>query len=174
MVLRNVTLPIMTGAVRVSSPAFSLMVWLPVHNSMRRVIITERDHSARFTAGRVSPQPGRPATRGADADRALRWDDHRSRSAGPPGEPPERRSEQAGELRSIHRDPGTNNWQRRHKWLREDDYMSLPVLRPRRSSCIGRPEVASSVGKSCGKRGVRCCAASVLEARRLSSKPLFV
>ena len=89
---------------------------------------------------------------------ALRWGDHRSRSAGLPGEPPERGSEQAGEVRSIYRNPGQNNWQRGHKWLREDDYMSLPVLRPRRSSCLGRPEVASSVVKVVWeKRGAMLC-----------------
>ena len=61
MLLRNVTLPIMTGAVRVSSPAFSLMVWLPVHNSMRRVIITERDHIAGLRqAACHRSQGGRP------------------------------------------------------------------------------------------------------------------
>jgi len=146
----------MAGLVRVSFSAFSLMLWLPVPNPMRRVILTLREHLAVY--GRLCVTAARkPAPRGADSDRS-RWRDHRSRSAGPPGEPPESRSEQAGELRSIYRNPGQNNWQIRHERLREDDYMSLPVLRPRRSSCLGRPEVASSVVKVVWeKRGAMLC-----------------
>ena len=45
---------------------------------------------------------------------------------------------------AICRNLGQNYWRIRHEWSREDDYMSLPVLRLRRQSCLGRPEVAGA------------------------------
>src|SRR5450631_626213 len=108
-------------------------------------------------AGGASPQPERPATRGADADRSplgrssfqVGW-----AARGTAGE-----AVRAGRRTAVHLpQPWTNNWQIRHERLREDDYMSLPVLRPRRASCLGRPEVASSVVNVVWeKRGAMLC-----------------
>ena len=55
---------------------------------------------------------------------------------------PERRTDGV-----IYRNLGQIYWRIRHEWLREDDYMSLPVLRLRCQSCLGRPEVAGAAMK---------------------------
>src|ERR1700760_10849 len=48
---------------------------------------------------------------------------------------------------AICRNLGQIYWRIRHEWSREDDYMSLPVLRLRRQSCLGRPEVVGAAMK---------------------------
>src|ERR1700760_3027233 len=80
---------------------------------------------------------------------------------------------------AICRNLGQIYWRIRHEWSREDDYMSLPVLRLRRQSCLGRPEVAgaaliSATVNVARERGVRCCAASAAASPRLYSRPLLV
>src|ERR1700744_1056406 len=58
---------------------------------------------------------------------------------------------------AIYRNLGQNYWRLRPEWSREDDYMSLPVLRLGRESCLGRPEVVGlAVNSADERRGERC------------------